>query len=49
MITTNYHVHTHRCNHAEGRDRDYVEAAIAAGFSEIATIPPGRFIRTSPG
>ncbi len=36
MITTNYHVHTHRCNHAEGRDRDYVEAAIAAGFSEIA-------------
>lgn len=36
MITTNYHVHTYRCKHAEGRDRDYVEAAIRAGFSEIA-------------
>jgi histidinol-phosphatase (PHP family) len=35
MITTNYHVHTHRCKHAEGRDRDYVEAAIQAGFTEI--------------
>jgi histidinol-phosphatase (PHP family) len=36
MIKTNYHVHTHRCKHAEGRDRDYVEQAIKAGFSEIA-------------
>lgn len=36
MIRTNYHVHTHRCKHAEGRDRDYVEQAIKAGFSEIA-------------
>lgn len=36
MIKTNYHVHTHRCKHAQGRDRDYVEAAILAGFTEIA-------------
>jgi len=36
MIKTNYHVHTHRCKHAIGRDRDYVEQAIKAGFSEIA-------------
>lgn len=36
MITHNYHVHTHRCKHAKGQDRDYVEAAIQAGFTEIA-------------
>jgi histidinol-phosphatase (PHP family) len=36
MIKTNYHVHTYRCKHAEGRDRDYVEQAIKAGFTEIA-------------
>jgi histidinol-phosphatase (PHP family) len=36
MIHRNYHVHTYRCNHAKGRDRDYVEAAIQAGFTEIA-------------
>ncbi len=35
MIKTNYHVHTHRCKHAQGRDRDYVEEAIKAGFTEI--------------
>lgn len=36
MLKTNYHVHTHRCKHASGRDRDYVEEAIKAGFTEIA-------------
>ena len=36
MITHNYHVHTHRCKHANGQDRDYVEAAIQAEFSEMA-------------
>lgn len=29
----NYHTHTTRCNHATGEDREYVEAAIKAGFS----------------
>ena len=28
----NYHTHTPRCHHAEGSEREYVEAAIGAGF-----------------
>ena len=31
-----YHVHTFRCGHAGGSSRDFVEAAIARGLSEIA-------------
>ena len=31
----NYHTHTARCNHAEGIDRDYVEAAMNAGFKTV--------------
>ena len=31
----NYHTHTFRCHHAVGEDRDYVEAAIASGFSVL--------------
>ena len=29
----NFHTHTYRCNHAKGEDRDYVNQAIAEGFS----------------
>ncbi len=28
----NYHTHTIRCNHAVGTEREYIEAAIKAGF-----------------
>lgn len=31
-MLANYHTHTKRCQHAEGEDREYVEAAIQAGF-----------------
>lgn len=31
----NFHTHTYRCHHAKGQDRDYVEAAIKAGYTEI--------------
>ena len=31
----NYHTHTTRCNHALGSDREYVEAAIAAGCCQL--------------
>ncbi|MGN0521496.1 MAG: histidinol-phosphatase [Eubacterium sp.] len=31
----NFHTHTFRCHHANGADRDYVEAAIEAGYDEI--------------
>ncbi len=35
-MTANYHTHTFRCNHASSEDeRAYVEAAIAAGYSEL--------------
>lgn len=29
----NYHTHTYRCGHAVGTDREYVEKAVAEGFS----------------
>ena len=31
-MKTNYHTHTHRCNHAETGERRYVEAALKEGF-----------------
>ena len=31
-MLANYHTHTPRCNHAEGAERDYVEAALTAGL-----------------
>ncbi len=31
-MLVNYHTHTRRCNHARGSERDYIEAAIAAGI-----------------
>ena len=31
-MIANYHTHTHRCNHAIGREEDYVREALAAGM-----------------
>ena len=31
----NYHTHTFRCHHAEGKDEEYVLRAIEAGYEEI--------------
>lgn len=31
----NYHTHTYRCYHAEGKEREYIEAAIAAGITDM--------------
>ena len=33
MMKSNFHIHTYRCNHAGGTDREYVEAAIRNGLS----------------
>lgn len=30
----NFHAHTHRCRHATGTEREYIEAAIAAGIKD---------------
>lgn len=35
MIKTNYHTHTTRCQHAEGSDEAYVQAAIRQGFTQL--------------
>ena len=35
MLSYNYHTHTARCNHAEGADHEYVEAAIQAGVKVL--------------
>lgn len=34
-MKANYHTHTKRCQHAEGEDREYVEAAIEAGYEVL--------------
>ena len=34
-MRTNFHTHTARCNHADGTDREYVEAAIQKGIKVL--------------
>ena len=34
-LLANYHTHTARCGHAFGEDREYVEAAVAAGLQVL--------------
>ena len=34
-MLSNYHTHTMRCHHAAGTDREYVEAAIQAGYQVL--------------
>lgn len=34
-MKANFHTHTYRCNHAVGDVRDYVEAAVQAGFDML--------------
>lgn len=34
-MLANYHTHTPRCNHAVGSEREYIEHAIAQGFSVL--------------
>ena len=34
-MKANYHTHTTRCQHASGTDREYVEAAIEAGYQVL--------------
>ena len=31
-MIANYHTHTHRCNHAVGREEDYVKEALKVGL-----------------
>ena len=35
ILTTNFHTHTTRCNHAAGEDRQYVEEAIKGGLKVL--------------
>ena len=35
MITANFHTHTPRCHHAKGSEREYIEQAIANGFTTL--------------
>ena len=35
MLPYNYHTHTARCNHANGADKEYVEAAIQSGVKVL--------------
>lgn len=35
FLTTNYHTHTTRCQHAYGTEREYIETAIALGMKKL--------------
>ncbi len=35
MLKVNLHAHTWRCNHATGTEREYVEAAVKAGYEQF--------------
>lgn len=43
-MLANYHTHTARCNHAVGEDREYVEAAIAAGYRVLGFADHAPFV-----
>ena len=51
MPKVNYHTHTARCMHAEGADRDYVESALAGGFTTLgfSDHTPWRYAGGPPG
>lgn len=34
-MIANYHTHTHRCNHATGREEDYIKAALESGLETL--------------
>lgn len=34
-MKANFHTHTYRCGHAQGHEREYVEAAVQAGFEQL--------------
>ncbi len=34
-INANYHTHTHRCHHASGTEREYIEKAIRLGITDF--------------
>ena len=43
-MLANYHTHTYRCNHASGRDRDFVTAAIREGLTDLGFADHGPYI-----
>ena len=49
-MLANYHTHTRRCHHAVGEDREYVEAAVAAGYrvlgfaDHVPWVYPGDYV-----
>ena len=44
----NYHTHTIRCGHAQGEDREYVEAAIKAGIQTLGFADHAPYIFPDP-
>ena len=47
-MNVNLHTHTARCRHAAGEDRDYVEAALAAGIRVLGFSDHCPWPRTAP-
>ncbi len=48
-MLANYHSHTPRCNHAEGRERRYVERALEGGLEELGFSDHTPYFFDEPG
>ena len=48
-MTSNYHTHTPRCNHAEGAERDYIERALEAKLRELGFSDHSPYLFDVPG
>ena len=48
-MIANYHTHTPRCNHADGKERRYVERALAAGFEALGFSDHTPYFFDEPG
>lgn len=48
-MIANYHTHTPRCNHADGKERRYVERALKGGFAELGFSDHTPYFFDEPG
>ena len=48
-MKANYHTHTPRCNHADGKERRYVERALEGGFAELGFSDHTPYFFDEPG
>ena len=48
-MRSNYHTHTPRCNHAQGREEEYIQRALEGGFEELGFSDHSPYFFDRPG